>query len=119
MTTPEESLPPSHSVEFIAVRDPEWTIDGQNCLHVLQLGAPRTYAHTIIDVDGKVVSRKVYREGAGRPQLVPTGTGEIVVAGGVSEEEAARNPLGPTIHMISERPEGLPGGKTLTQPPGE
>jgi len=26
--------------QFIAVRDPEWTIDGQNCLHVLQLGAP-------------------------------------------------------------------------------
>jgi len=98
--------------QFIAVRDPEWTIDSENRLHVLQLGAPRTYAHTVIDVDGQIVAREVYREGNGtRPQLVPSGTGDIVVAGGVSETEANRSPLGPAIHMISERPEGLPGGR--------
>jgi hypothetical protein len=98
--------------QFIAIRDPEWTIDNQNRLHVLQLGAPRTYAHTVIDVDGQIVAREVYREGNGtRPQLVAAGAGDIVVSGGVSEEEATRNPLGPAIHMISERPEGLPNGR--------
>lgn len=102
--------------QFIAIREPEWTIDGQNQLHILQMGAPRTFAHTVIDVDGQVVSRQVYYEAGGRrPQLAPTDTGEIVVAGGISEEDATRNPLGPAIHMISERPEGL-GGPTLGKP---
>jgi hypothetical protein len=106
--------------QFIAIREPEWTIDGLNQLHILQLGAPRTYAHTIIDVDGQVVSRKVYYEATGqKPQLAPTGTGEIVVAGGISEEDANRNPLGPAIHMISERPEGLGGPEIATPLPAE
>jgi hypothetical protein len=95
--------------QFIAIRDPEWTIDRENRLHVLHLGAPRTYAHTVVDVDGEIVSRTVYREeAAGRPQLAPSGDGDVVVVGGISEEEAARNPLGPAIRMISERPDGLP-----------
>ncbi len=106
--------------QFIAIREPEWTIDGQNQLHILQLGAPRTYAHTIINVDGQIVARKVYYEATGqKPQLVPTGTGEIVVAGGISEEDANRNPLGPAIHMISERPEGLAGPGIATPSPSE
>lgn len=105
--------------QFIAIREPEWTIDGQNQLHIMQMGAPRTYAHTVIDVDGQVVARKVYYEANGqRPQLVPTGTGEIVVTGGISEEDANRNPLGPGIHMISERPEGI-GGPEATAVPKE
>lgn len=103
--------------QLMAIREPEWTIDGQNHLHILQLGAPRTYAHTVVDVDGQVVARKVYYEANGqRPQLAPTGTGEIVVSGGISEEDANRNPLGPSIHMISERPQGLEG-PGITPPP--
>ena len=106
--------------QFIAIREPEWTIDGQNQLHILQLGAPRTYAHTIINVDGQIVARKVYYEATGqKPQLAPTGTGEIVVSGGISEEDANRNPLGPAIHMISERPEGLAGPGIATPSPSE
>ncbi len=95
--------------QFIAIRDPEWTIDSENRLHVLHLGAPQTYAHSVIDIDGKVVSRDVYRERAGsRPQLAPSGVGDVIVTGGLSEQEASRNPLGPSIRMLSERPEGLP-----------
>lgn len=95
--------------QVIMVRNPERTIDQQNRLHLLHMGAPRTYAHTVIDVDGKVVSRDIYREdGGNRPQLAPSGVGDVVVVGGISQAEDEANPLDADIHRLSQRPGGLP-----------
>ncbi|MFT5468067.1 MAG: hypothetical protein ACI8UO_003175 [Verrucomicrobiales bacterium] len=92
----------------ILVRNPEARIDQSNRLHVLHMIAPRTYAHTVLQVDGKIASRDIYREDARRPQLAPSGVGDVVVVNGVPESEANASPLDADIRRLSERPKGLP-----------
>ncbi|MEM7012566.1 MAG: hypothetical protein AAF585_13910 [Verrucomicrobiota bacterium] len=93
---------------IITVRSPEFTIDKENRLHCLHMAAPRTYAHTVIDVDGVVVNREVYREDVNRPKLAAAGVGDVVVVGGVSEKEDAASPIDADIRRLSERPKGMP-----------
>lgn len=92
----------------IMVRNPEFTIDSENRLHSLHMAAPRTYAHTVIDVDGAVINREIYREDVDRPKLAAAGVGDVVVVGGVSEKESASNPIDADVRRLSERPKGMP-----------
>ncbi|MEO0444933.1 MAG: hypothetical protein AAF191_02535 [Verrucomicrobiota bacterium] len=94
--------------QVILVRKPTWNIDRKNQLHVLHMGAPQTYAHSVVDVDGKIVSREIYYEKNGIPSLVSDGSGGFLISGGISEKEANRDPLEADVRKISERPEGLP-----------
>ncbi len=96
--------------KLIVVRDPEWTVDSSNRLHVLHQGAPKTYAHTVVGANGEVLSREIYREQVGnRPRLSPDGVGDITVVGGVSDREARENPMGGlSVKKLSDRPPGLP-----------
>lgn len=99
--------------QVILIRPPEWIIDVQNSLHVLHMGAPRTFAYTMIDVDGKVQKREIYHEEeASRPRLSSSNDGTVLVLGGLSDEKARQDPLQAEVRKISERPEGLP----LTSP---
>tara|TARA_R110002096_G_scaffold376724_7_gene570501 strand:- start:16658 stop:17575 length:918 start_codon:yes stop_codon:yes gene_type:complete len=95
--------------QVIMIRDPQWTIDLENRLHILHMGAPQTYAHSVIGIDGTMVAREVYREkGGDRPKMVSTADGDIVVVGGVSEQDEKQNPLSESVRKLSERPPGLP-----------
>lgn len=95
--------------QVVLVRPPEWIIDVQNTLHVLHMGAPRTYAYTVVDIDGKVLTREVYHEeGSRRPKLSTANDGSVVVVGGISDQKVRQDPLQAEVHKISERPENLP-----------
>jgi len=100
----------SYSIgQVILIRKPKWAIDKENRLHVLHMGAPRTFAHTIVNVDGKMVEREIYyEEGSSRPKLQPMPDGSVSVVGGISDKEAKRDPLQADVRKISERPKGLP-----------
>ena len=95
--------------QVVMVRPPEWIIDVQNTLHVLHMGAPRTFAYTVVDIDGKMLKREVYHEeGSSRPKLSSANDGAVVVVGGVSDQKIRQDPLHAEVRKISERPEGLP-----------
>jgi len=95
--------------KVITVRDPQQMVDRENRLHILHMGAPQTYQHTIVSPTGEVIGRDVYREGGmGRPRLSPIENGDIIVLGGVSQEEEEMTNRGSNIRKLSERPPGLP-----------
>ncbi len=95
--------------QVIMIREPQWTIDLENRLHILHMGAPRTYAHTVIGIDGSIVAREVYREqGVDRPKMISTPEGDVVVVGGISDAEEKKNPVSTNVRKLSERPPGLP-----------
>lgn len=98
--------------QIITVRQPEWTFDKENRLHILHMGAPKAFAHTVVDATGQIVARDVYREHNGtRPSLINPGTGDVIVQGGISDVEEKQGVLSADIHPLSERPPGLPEGK--------
>ncbi len=100
--------------KLVNVGDPQVTLDRENNLHVLHMGAPRSYAHTIIDGEGKVLKQELYRDGSqSRPSLKINQAGGVRVAGGVPldpEKQAAivDDAAKKMVRRASERPAGLP-----------
>ena len=106
---------------LIEVRDPQATIDGNNRLHVLFMGAPRTYTHKVLDYGGETLRADIYRDEGGAPQLLLDNDGTVTVGGGTPYDptrnlisnlpsNGTRSSSGSTsrIRRLSERPEGLP-----------
>ena len=104
---------------LIEVRDPQATIDGNNRLHVLFLGAPRTYTHKVIDYGGETLLADIYKDGGGAPQLLLDSTGKVTVRGGAIYNPSVARPSDPfggsssggsskTLRRLSERPEQMP-----------
>jgi len=92
---------------YLGVREAEKALDAQNRLHVLHMNAPQAYAYTVIDTSGKPEDQSFFFEDNGsRPQLMKSG-GQIVVQGGITEEEK-QAPFDNGFHKISERPPGMP-----------
>ena len=96
---------------------PNVDVDSSNRLHVLHLGGPQFYAHSIVDTDGSIIRQEYYKEtqGSPRPEL-KNQSGSIIVRGGI---KADRNGVasvpktntrdsGNRIRNATERPPGLP-----------
>lgn len=95
--------------DYMSVRQPQYTIDGQNRLHVLHMTGPKVYKYTVIGIDGDPISQKNYHEkGTNRPQLKTTDFGEVAVIGGLTEEEASTPYEESEFRRLSERPPGMP-----------
>ncbi|MFK5920972.1 MAG: hypothetical protein QM496_02240 [Verrucomicrobiota bacterium] len=95
--------------KLLMVTDPSVGIDSQNRLHILHMGAPQAYAHTIIDVEGKAEPQKYYfAKGENRPKLVRVGSGAIVVEGGIPEDMQDAVYEKNEFHKLSELPPGMP-----------
>lgn len=90
--------------------DPTFTLDRQNQLQVFFLAAPRIFAHCIMGTDGKIVTRKYYREGENNRPFMATKQGEIIVQGGIPFDPSAPV-VGPStdegVRKASQRPPGL------------
>jgi hypothetical protein len=99
---------------FIPVVNPQATIDGENRMHVLFLGAPHTYSHKTINYDGETLTSDIYRDAGARPELVESSDGVVRVRGGLLFDPSAPNPADAIrgardlIRRLSDRPEGLP-----------
>lgn len=100
--------------KMINIDEPQVTLDGENNLHVLHMGAPKAYAHTVIDGDGNVLKQEVYRdEQRSKPVLKVNQLGGVRVEGGVPDDPAKRAAMekeagNKVVRRASERPPGLP-----------
>jgi hypothetical protein len=93
-------------------RQPQATLDRDNLLHVVFMGAPNTYSHTVVDAFGEVLRQDVYQDKGGNPpRLMMASDGTVGVRGGVFQDPeaiaAANDPDNPNrIRDLSERPPG-------------
>ncbi len=98
----------------LAVGDPRATVDSQNRLHVLHMGAPKVFVHSVVDADGDLVSQEIYKEtDLNRPTMMVDNLGVVSVRGGQHIDpnaQAAARAAGqePLERLASELPEGLP-----------
>ncbi|MBL9118229.1 MAG: hypothetical protein JNJ83_24705 [Verrucomicrobiaceae bacterium] len=91
-------------------REPQYTLDRNNNLHVMFLTAPTIYRYCVIRPDGQLESQTMLREAdADRPKLFLTAENDVVRRGGFvfdpAAERAAMNKAKPK--SIGERPPGL------------
>lgn len=94
---------------IVADREMQPAIDSRQNLHVLYLGSPMVWIHHVIDIDGKIVAQKYYRQGKGTPQMITQPTREVVVLGGTSYDPTEKPVTpGPNFRRLSDRPPGLP-----------
>ncbi len=94
------------------VREPQYTLDRENSLHVMFLCTPEEIVHYAIGADGKPKKIEYYRDAQGtRPQMFLTKDNLVVVNGGVQfdpvQEKAATEVATKKTRSVSERPPGL------------
>ncbi|NOX98373.1 MAG: hypothetical protein GXP30_01315 [Verrucomicrobia bacterium] len=95
--------------KLLMVTDPQMGVDVDNRLHVLHMGAPQAYAHTIIDVEGKAEPQEFFfAEGENRPRLVRASGGNVVVEGGIAADQKDTVYEKNEFHKLSEVPPGMP-----------
>jgi len=95
--------------DYMTVHPPEQAIDSQNQLHVLHMTGPSAYKYTVIDIDGYPVKQQSLFESKNtRPSLKTNEFGEVVVLGGMTEEEVGKPYEQTQFRRLSERPPGLP-----------
>ena len=91
--------------ELLQFRQPEATVDKGGKLHVLYLGAPNSYVHVLIDSQGKVTKRTIYKRGpSGDPRLISFANGEVQVSGGAVYDPEVQKEKRAKIRRMSERP---------------
>ncbi len=93
-------------------RDPQYTLDRNNYLHVMFLTAPTIYHYCIVRPDGTLESQSMHKEvELNRPTLFLTASNDVVLRGGVpfnpAAERAAQEEVAKKGRGISERPPGL------------
>lgn len=97
---------------------PAVDIDSANHLHVLHLGAPNRYAHSVIDTDGFIIRRDYYTKGPNSQPSLRNNSGSLVVRGGIKTDRHGTASSSATgnhprqaanrVHLATERPPGLP-----------
>ena len=78
--------------------------DGKNRVHVLHIGAPKSYIYTVFDLQGNRLESEVYLAGSSRPRLKMAGNKVSVVGGTLETASQSASALG--VPKISDRPLG-------------
>jgi hypothetical protein len=73
--------------EVVSFGRPEARVDGESRLHVLHQNGAHTSRHTVLNPDGEVVLRYLYKYIDGRPSLVMDREGKITVVGAVRQPD--------------------------------
>lgn len=93
--------------EVLTMRKPIATVDRSQRMHVLFLTTPSMWVHSVVDVDGRLVSRKIHQRAAqGDPQLLTFGDGSVRVANSIPYDAKANAEERAKIRKASERPVG-------------
>lgn len=91
--------------DTLTLRKPSVTIDSAQRMHVMFLATPTMYVHCTIDIDGRVVDRKIHQRGPqGDPQLVTTGDGQVGVSNSIPYDPKAVAAARAKNRKASERP---------------
>ncbi len=91
-------------------REPQYTLDRLNNLHVMFLTAPGIYRYVVVRPDCTVESQAMHREvGPDRPKLYLTAQNDVVLKGGVVYNPAAERAAQTASkgRSIGEKPPGL------------
>jgi len=93
-------------------RDPQYTLDRNNNLHIMFLTAPTIYRYCVVRPDGTLESQSMHKEvELDRPTLFLTASNDVVMRGGVpfdpAAARAAQDEVAKKGRGISERPPGL------------
>lgn len=93
----------------IMLMSPQVSVDLDNQLHAFFMTSPKIYAHVIVDAEGKIVSRTLYRETeASRPQLVTQPNQGFTIQGGdIYDPSATQSAPRKQGRSIGVRPPGL------------
>jgi hypothetical protein len=92
---------------IISMDEPQIQLDRDNQLHILHCSAPRTWAYTLVGLDGKVLERTGYFETRSRPKLFHSADGQVVVKGGMVQKANAAAVAKP-VPKLSDRPPAIP-----------
>lgn len=91
--------------EALLFRKPQATVDGRQVMHVLFLSTPSIWCHVRVDIEGKLLGRRLHkRGGSSEPRLVTLGTGEVQVVGSIPYDPELERQVKGRQHKISERP---------------
>lgn len=91
--------------DALLMRKPMFTIDRDQCMHVLFLHSPVVWLHYCIDTEGEIISRDIHkRSNAGDPKLVTLPNGAIEVQNSILFDPVAAAKERAKIHNITDRP---------------
>jgi hypothetical protein len=91
--------------EILLVRKPSVTVDSNQRLHVLHLAGPTHWVHSVIDTDGRIVSRNIHRRtGTGDPYLTTSDKGAVTVGNSLPVDLKAEAARRAKTRKLSERP---------------
>lgn len=95
---------------LVASVDPDFKLDKDNTLHVLQLIAPRSFIYSRIGLNG-TCEQMNYHAVTTRPELKKDAEGEVYVSGGKVDDgtdTAGSAPASTDGPKVSDRPAGFP-----------
>jgi len=94
--------------ELLQHKKPQATVDKSGNLHVLYLAGPDRHVHVLINSQGKVAKRTIYKRGpSGDPRLIAFADGDVKVAGGLEFDPKALKEKRDKIKKMSDRPSVL------------
>lgn len=92
---------------FVTYGTPEVEFDLQNSIHVLQNAAPKTFLHSQVDINGKVIKQQAYQVDKVKPVLSRRPDGSVVTVGGTPFDPRATPPT-QQLPKLHDRPVPLP-----------
>jgi hypothetical protein len=104
---------------LVSYGTPDFLLDRDNQIHVLQNVAPKSFLYSHIGLDGEVLARKTYQQNLKRPSLVKTPDSRVVVVGATEFDAKAAEEQKQTTPSISDRPHPVPGSETDLTPTEE
>lgn len=93
---------------LVAGTKPQVLLDSFNQLNVMHVAAPKLFLHSVIGLDGEILSQETYYATNTRPEMRPSGAGQIAIFGGRKELRSEQNPSGGEVPKLSDRPVDLP-----------
>jgi hypothetical protein len=93
---------------IISMYEPQAELDRENQLHILHCAAPRSWAYTRIGLNGQVIARSALIETKTRPRLFHSPDGQVVVKGGVSQDNPVQAAPAHPVPKLSDRPPAIP-----------
>ncbi len=93
--------------EVLTLRKPLVTVDRSQRMHVMFLASPTMWVHTVIDTDGKIVSRQLHKRGPqGDPELLTFADGSVRVSNSIPFDARAAADAKAKVRKASDRPPG-------------
>jgi hypothetical protein len=92
---------------IIAFDEPQAELDQTNQLHVLHCAAPRSWAYSLVGLNGELIRHSALMESKTRPRLRHAADGTVLVMGGTVEAPVAQS-AGNPAPKLSDRPSEMP-----------